>query len=417
MENHPIPQDITGFQFKLIGEMTVKQFAYLAIGVATGWFIIWLLTIIPFLIRLPFGLLFAGVGAAFAFLPFEGRPLDTMIAHFFYSFTKPTRFVFRKEETRLSDLYSLTTRPTVRKTNESRVEQKHSQEELQAFLRNMPKTPKNNLDQKELKFFQAVNAFSTGAPVPPSPKMPLTPPLPQPPKTNIVLPQPKPIIATQNTKTPVSTSLPVPNTTSATAQPNPLSQPAQNNMTPAQPAVKLASPPVPQHAKQAVPIEKDSTIQPIQKQPIKADVSVQNQTTPQVPIPANKTTNARMIPRAMAKNAGAPIVPEAPNLITGIVKDPRGNPLSQILVEVKDKDGNPIRAFKTNALGQFAAATSVLNGTYTIEFEDPSNKQKFEPVEILAAGEVIMPLEIISMDEREELRRSLFGQQPTVGAN
>ena len=33
MENHPIPQDVTGFQFRLIGSMTVKQFGYLSAGV------------------------------------------------------------------------------------------------------------------------------------------------------------------------------------------------------------------------------------------------------------------------------------------------------------------------------------------------------------------------------------------------
>ncbi|EKD47460.1 MAG: hypothetical protein ACD_66C00049G0001, partial [uncultured bacterium] len=28
MEQHPVPQNVTGFQFKLIGDITLKQFAY-----------------------------------------------------------------------------------------------------------------------------------------------------------------------------------------------------------------------------------------------------------------------------------------------------------------------------------------------------------------------------------------------------
>jgi len=36
MDNHPIPQDITGFEFKLIGNMTLKQFAYVAGGAIIG---------------------------------------------------------------------------------------------------------------------------------------------------------------------------------------------------------------------------------------------------------------------------------------------------------------------------------------------------------------------------------------------
>jgi hypothetical protein len=102
-------------------------------------------------------------------------------------------------------------------------------------------------------------------------------------------------------------------------------------------------------------------------------------------------------------------VPQLANLLVGIVKDPRGNILSNILVEVKDSQGNPVRAFKTNTLGQFASATPLLNGTYTLVFEDPQGKQKFDAVEITADGSIISPLEVISSDAREELRKELFG--------
>jgi len=80
MENHPIPQDITGFQFKLIGNMTVRQFAYLATGVILAW-ISYALPL-SLLIKLPFALVFGLSGVAFAFLPIEGRPMDTMISNF-----------------------------------------------------------------------------------------------------------------------------------------------------------------------------------------------------------------------------------------------------------------------------------------------------------------------------------------------
>ena len=32
MKQHPIPQDITGYKFHLIGAMTLKQFAEVAVG-------------------------------------------------------------------------------------------------------------------------------------------------------------------------------------------------------------------------------------------------------------------------------------------------------------------------------------------------------------------------------------------------
>jgi len=121
-----------------------------------------------------------------------------------------------------------------------------------------------------------------------------------------------------------------------------------------------------------------------------------------------ETKNVRSIPQTMIKSVGLPAVPEFPNVITGIVKDSRGNPLSNILVEVKDEQGNAVRAFKTNALGRFASATALNNGAYTIEFEDQSGVNKFDSITFKAEGKIIMPIEVISTDEREELRKSLF---------
>jgi hypothetical protein len=121
-----------------------------------------------------------------------------------------------------------------------------------------------------------------------------------------------------------------------------------------------------------------------------------------------ETKFVRSVPQSMQKSVGLPITPEFPNVLTGIVKDPRGNPLSNILVEVKDEQGNAVRAFKTNALGQFASATPLSNGSFTIEFEDPREQNKFDKTAFKAGGEIILPIEVISVDTREELRSSLF---------
>ena len=129
------------------------------------------------------------------------------------------------------------------------------------------------------------------------------------------------------------------------------------------------------------------------------------------PLSGAKTQNVKQIPKGMGKNIGLPITPEFPNIITGIIKDPRGNPLGNILVEVKDKEGNPVRAFKTNGLGQFVSATALANGNYTVLFEDPKGQNKFDTIGFEAIGEVILPIEVTSIDEREELRKSLFRER------
>ncbi len=142
----------------------------------------------------------------------------------------------------------------------------------------------------------------------------------------------------------------------------------------------------------------------------KLDQQNQKVFTPTTATAAPQTQSVRKIPKILGKATGLPFVSDVPNLIMGIIKDPRGNPIANILVEVKDSSANPVRAFKTNVLGQFASATPLGNGTYTMSFEDTKNLNKFDSIEIKATGEVFMPIEVISIDSREELRRSLFSQ-------
>ena len=94
MDNHPIPQDVTGFQFKLFGNMTIKQFAYLATGGVTAWVLLQLP--IAFLIKFPLAFFFAILGAGLAYVPISGRPMDIMIINFIKDIFMPTQFVYGK---------------------------------------------------------------------------------------------------------------------------------------------------------------------------------------------------------------------------------------------------------------------------------------------------------------------------------
>lgn len=96
MQQHPIPRNITGFQFKLIGDMTIKQFSYLAGGVVLGYLLFRILPL-PGVLRLAAWLLFGGSGAALAFLPLGGRPLDVWIKAYVKSVSSPTQFVWKKQ--------------------------------------------------------------------------------------------------------------------------------------------------------------------------------------------------------------------------------------------------------------------------------------------------------------------------------
>jgi len=95
MEQHPIPQQITSYEFKLVGDMTLKQF-----GKAAGGIIIALLinsSKLVFFIKWPLMIMFAAGGLALAFVPFQDRPLETWLMAFIKSIYSPTIYTYKKE--------------------------------------------------------------------------------------------------------------------------------------------------------------------------------------------------------------------------------------------------------------------------------------------------------------------------------
>jgi len=94
MQQHPVPQNITSYQFRLIGEMTLGQFARLAIGCLIA--LLFYALPLPGFIKWFFVLLFATGGALLAFVPVEGRPLETWIISFFRSIYSPSQYLWRK---------------------------------------------------------------------------------------------------------------------------------------------------------------------------------------------------------------------------------------------------------------------------------------------------------------------------------
>lgn len=94
MDQHPIPRNVTGFQFQLIGFMTLKQFFYLLFGAGFG-LVFWKSPL--GILSIPLALFSALVGVAFAFLPIQDRPLEVWIKNFLLSIYSPTQFVWLQE--------------------------------------------------------------------------------------------------------------------------------------------------------------------------------------------------------------------------------------------------------------------------------------------------------------------------------
>lgn len=386
MDNHPIPQDVTGFQFKLVGNMTLKQFGYVATGVILA-VVFYYMPLSAFL-KYPLALVCALTGITIAFVPIEGRPMDFMAATFVNALIRPNQYIYQKVGGSLSFLeiptHAIKVGPTTGQSSfqkpTSRASQK--QEQLRTFLFDMPEAANNPIDQKESQFLTSL--FSPSSKVnpqvlPTSSSLPIRADMPQ-----------KPIPSAMQQPPHLQSDEKIDVTNSVLEQSvQPSIQPISAVQTgPAvTPSINLTNQNVNQ-TQSATPGETQSNPQQIsQAAPMFVQVS---------------PTSASVPP------AIAPTGLEVPNLITGFVKDSRGNVLSGILVEVKNKDGDSVRAFKTNALGQFASATQLPSGVYTIVFEDTKNQHAFDTVQIEMNGSILPALQIVSIDEREVLRRSLF---------
>lgn len=404
MEQHPIPQDVTGFQFKLIGNMTVKQFAYLATGGVLA--VLLYYAPISIVIKLVFIPICAGLGAALAFLPIEGRPMDLMLTNFVKDLFSPTQYIYQKEGGMLAISMVSTQPPKVGKKDakhpkNSDAKQYEREVKLNEFLSHMSHTAKTKLDEKEDTFLSAV--FDPNA----------TPQLISLFQQQAAGDQELSEEEAQRVKTiqsPQEMESRLEREAAAIKQELQQAIDEEHKLQSAHQATTVVHAHVDELEKQLndMMLQKEQLEQELQKLKTQMVTPSPTPTEPKMQQPMQQSQNVRIVPSDKASSVGMPAIPDVPNIVMGILKDPRGNILPGILVEIKDKDGNPVRAFKTNGLGQFASATPLANGIYTITFEDLKGKQQFEVVQVEAKGEIMLPIEIISHDAREALRKELF---------
>ncbi|MBI2007091.1 MAG: PrgI family protein [Candidatus Blackburnbacteria bacterium] len=92
MNQHPVPQNISSYEFRLVGDMTLKQFFQLAGGAVIA--LIFYASGLPGIVKWPLVAFFSLFGAALAFMPLEERPLSTWILAFFKAIYSPTQYTW-----------------------------------------------------------------------------------------------------------------------------------------------------------------------------------------------------------------------------------------------------------------------------------------------------------------------------------
>lgn len=498
MEQHPVPQNITTFQFRLIGDMTIKQFGYLAGGIILA-YISYKLPL-PFFFTWPMAIVCAFTGFGFAFVPIEERPMDIWVFAFLKNVYNPTVFHWEHTEGPPEPPKNKVPPP------------------VKAPLLTIPQI----LPSPHAQTTPAVRvAATTNKPAPaPQPPTPVAPPsfvhppadygrAQQPTTQNSVLETRHSELGTRNselkTPSPIDSffsfidslfvakpkappAYVVQQRPNLTMRPAVQNQPQQYKQTPS-----LATPSITGSGIKVVQTEdgkrrtedraqktesggtadvkamagKQNTeekkteenlthlkteLETVQKElsqktmeekrftelqqqlaalmaerqsmenelvALRTRVQSQPLPTPQAARPAGVVPNAPTEPTVktmsvdVATRAGLPRLTTYPNVVTGIIKDYDNNLLPGVLVTVKDKEGVPLRALKTNKLGQFAASTQLANGTYVVEVEDPRERFMFDRVQITINGAVMPALQIVAKNkrtlDREKLAKEIFG--------
>lgn len=429
--------------------MTLKQFGELAGGAVVAY--IFYSMSWPAIFRWPLVIIFAIFGFALAFLPIEERPLDVWIINFIKAIYQPTLYIWKKGAVPAvspapTAVTSLSTAPAAALPT-TPVSGPVAAPQLWPFPKETPKP--------ETKPAAPDNPPSATAPEPQKTEGPVPPATPQPSSTTPVSPTTPvtPSGSTATTPTPAAPATPFSIEDLQGFRDKKLAEMQGTNRSPKlpAPAVEPAKPPdfmtiddlarrrdekkaadqiqlhnlVEQNQKITDQIEGLKTrilalqgtdtsqlnaqVENLSKQ--KADLTVQiNSLQSQIegkpvtppaapPIsivvpPANQPAPAPAAAPAATAPAPAIALTDVPNIINGIIKNDRGVPVDNVILTIKDKSGNSIRALKTNPVGHFIASTPLEKGTYVLEFERQG--YTFDPLEVTLENKVIPPLAVLA---------------------
>lgn len=345
MEPHPIPQNVTSFQFKLVGDMTLKQFIYLAIGSSVAYAILVFFSARYPIVSWPLIIISALLGISFAFLPLGARPLDYWVKAYLKAVYSPTKRVWRKNN--------------------------------------------KNYQDEPLFTSRYVTYISGLQPTVPADTI-ITTPVIQPPP--IVRPAPPPNPPDLPTEEELGKTVEL-----AREAQNLQMKIIQTERALNQIRTEAQKPtPIPiDYSQQVNKIFSDLQTLMTQASQIKQQLELVGQ--PQI-------EQVAPIPQPMIKPKVKVVIPTKlktsvalttfPNVINGIIKDLTANYLAGVVVVIYDKEGLPVRALKTNKLGQFTGSTPLSNGTYTIELE--KDDFTFDVLEVELTGQVMPPLIIMA---------------------
>lgn len=386
MEPHPIPQNVTSFEFHLVGDMTLKQFLYLGAGLGLA-YLLYAAAFYAFpIVVLPLICLSVLLGVSFAFLPIFDQPLDHWVKAFFTAVYSPTKG-------------SWGTKYTVQKKLE--INDPLLNNRLQLYLSSLgiSTNPWENTPQPVIPIRRPV--------ITPLPKTPVVTPPPidkeiekTEQKVNIASNTiTKAILNIESQQSDKKAGLPsnrelaelvemakqaqilqakIADTEKLIAQMAESSDPAER--------ARVAA-----NLQQLIQQTEDLYHKTSEMSKFTAPVSYTQPQLPPLPQPPKPLSQVQVKAQPVQKMPAIALT-STPNVINGIVSDETGNYLENVITIIHNKEGIPVRALKTNKLGQFVGSTSLPAGVYTITLE--KDGYAFQTLQVGLDNAVMAPIMI-----------------------
>lgn len=338
MEQHAVPQNISSYEFRLVGDMTLKQFFQLAGGIILG-VVIFRLPL-PVFIKYPLVFISVMAGILMAFVPINGRPFTAWITAFFRAIYSPTEFSWAPD----------TEIPTA--SNIAPIISATSPYHSTTTNTNTPATP-------------SVATVTPSVPTPSKPEPVIIQPIAP---LSVPTPPASPPIATQTSFS------------SYTPPPAPLSG-VKETLSVSKPIIPPTPAPLPTTNNPPPTTNTPIAVGPV-SQPLKNPVQP---TALPLPTTHNQSLTTNAVP-----------TPTQPNVLAGMVTDKSGAAIESAIVEITDSVTQiPARALRTNRTGLFQIVTPLKPSTYQITVEKEG--LTFSPTSVVINGKIIQPIIIKSV--------------------
>lgn len=318
MEQHPVPSHIASYEFRLVGDMTLKQFLQVAGGALVA--LLFYALPIPGILKWP-AILIAGLtGTALAFLPLEERPLSAWIVAFIRAIYSPTLYSWQQGKT--GDFFAEDEGEVPVSAVAVAPRGERVAEEYLATVAGGGAVI-SVFEEKEKSFLQKITSLFPQVLIPGK-------------KTTLAAPRPQFIVEEVQ-----------------------------------------------------IPAQQQSVVEPTQAQiPTQEKEGIwKPAVSPTLIGQRFEATQARF-----ALGAAPPSPPNIPNVVVGQIIDGEGKVLEAAILEIRDSEGRPVRALRTNKVGHFLTATPLQPGVYEIIVEKEG--YEFKPIQFTANNELIPPIEI-----------------------